>query len=246
MCEETRMKNVSSLAAFSIATLSAALPVSSLHATTAESPQFAGTMELVDLREIAATEYRFKPLAADAAQQTDDSRTESDALALAALTRHEPFGREGTTRLNIHGAYASDIKTTDNQFGLVGAGISYFIIENLSLDLELNGMYIDQRGSDAWAANANLLFRWHFFSHETWSLYVDGGAGVFAATKRVPSHGTHFNFTPQAGGGVSFEIAPDVRMMLGIRWHHISNASTSSNNPGRDSVMGYVGVSLPF
>ena len=32
----------------------------------------------------------------------------------------------------------------------------------------------------------------------------------------------------------------------GIKWHHISNADLFEDNPGRDSIMGYAGVSFPF
>lgn len=204
------------------------------------------SVKQVDLSELASIEYSYTPAVNAEARSSDASSEPSPTVAPASLDRAEPFGREGSLRLNIHGGYGRDFKTSDNQHGMLGAGISYFIIENLSLDAELNGLYIDQRGSNALAGNVNLLFRWHFFSQETWSIYLDGGAGLFYASKRVPQDGTRFNFTPQAGGGVSFEIAQDLRMMLGVRWHHISNARTSSNNPGRDSVMGYVGVSLPF
>jgi hypothetical protein len=180
---------------------------------------------------------------------TDDreyDRDDAQIFSLAAASRHDPFGTAGSVRLNFQGGYARDVKHSRNRFGLLGAGVSYFIIENLSFDVELNGMYVDQRGRNSWAANVNFLFRWHFLSHETWSLYVDGGAGIFAGTHRVPRDGTSFNFTPQIGMGVSFEIAPDLRLMTGLRWFHISNANTSSNNPGRDHIHGYVSISLPF
>jgi lipid A 3-O-deacylase len=216
--------------------------LAAVHTARAESPEPVPTVEPVNLRELAKVEYSFSPATLGELQDAEPG----DADAFSTARRHQPFGRADTKRLQVHGAWGRDIKTSDNQFGLIGAGISYFIIENLSLDFELNGMYVEQRGSDAWAGNVNLLFRWHFLSEETWSLYVDGGAGFFFATKRVPSDGTHLNFTPQAGVGVSFEIAPDLRMMVGLRWHHISNARLSRNNPGRDHVMAYVGLSMPF
>lgn len=181
-----------------------------------------------------------------AGDASEPERRPAGSVTPARSERPEPFGRAGTTRLNLHGAYGVHISSTANRFGLLGGGPGYFIIDNISLNAELNGLYVDQRGPNAWAGNFNLLVRWHFLPKETWSLYIDGGAGLLSASNPIPPNGTRFNFTPQAGGGVSFETVPDIRIMLGIRWHHISNANTSGNNPGRDNVIGYVGVSLPF
>ncbi len=61
-----------------------------------------------------------------------------------------------------------------------------------------------------------------------------------------PEGGANFNFTPQAGAGVTFEVAENVRFFGGVRWNHISNANTSESNPPRDSLFMYAGVSFPF
>ena len=65
-------------------------------------------------------------------------------------------------------------------------------------------------------------------------------------TNNVPSSGSEFNFTPQAGFGVTYDVGQDMRVILGFRWHHISNAELYSDNPGRDSIIGYAGLSFPF
>ncbi len=173
-------------------------------------------------------------------------RFDEPVVDLATFTLPSDFGSKGTWRWQIHGAGAMDIKTSDNTFLLAGIGISYFVIDNLSFDAELNGLHVSQRGDDAFAGNFNLLIRWHFLPQETWSLYGEAGAGIFLATEDVPTHGSQFNFTPQAGIGASFDLGGDTRLMTGVRWHHISNASLYSSNPGRDSFMGYVGVSFGF
>lgn len=168
-------------------------------------------------------------------------------IGLAAMQEAStPFGQQGSLRWSIHGGGGVDVKSSDNWHGLAGVGLSYFIIDDLSFDVELNGLYISQRGDDAWGANLNLLFRWHFIARDTWSLYFDGGAGMLGTTDHVPENGSGFNFTPQAGLGISFDVGQEARLMTGVRWHHISNANTFNRNPGRDSVMGYVGLSLPF
>lgn len=167
-----------------------------------------------------------------------------EAPAVPAVELDSAFGEAGSWRWNIWGGYGNDFD--DASQGHFGGGVSWFIVKNLSLDLEALGLYFDQVGENAFGGNVNLLFRWHFLARDSWSLYADAGAGVLGTSDDVPADGTSFNFTPQAGAGVSFDIFDDVRLLTGVRWHHISNARTSKNNPGRDSVMLYAGISIPF
>jgi hypothetical protein len=170
------------------------------------------------------------------------------------------FGEKGSWRWYLSGGYGREVNSTHDESVIFGGGASYFMADNLSLNFELNGLYFDQESEsgvpdahDAWGINFNLLVRWHFLARERWSLYVDGGAGVMGTTERVPGPereepdgGTYFNFTPQVGFGASFEVAANTRLLAGIRWHHVSNAQSSANNPGRDSLLLYAGVSFAF
>ena len=173
----------------------------------------------------------------------------------AASAKEKPsFGAGNSWRWYAQGAWAVDVKSFDNQFVLLGGGIEFFMIDFLSLSLELNGMYfIQESGDDALGINFALLFRWHFLVFEKWTVYADGGAGLLGTTEDVPGPqpaeprgGTKFNFTPQAGLGFTYAISDTMRLMGGFRWYHISNANSQENNPGRDSIMLYLGVSLPF
>ncbi len=62
----------------------------------------------------------------------------------------------------------------------------------------------------------------------------------------VPAGGSSFNFTAQAGGGLSFDISDEVRLLTGVRLHHISNGRAFDSNPGQDSLYVYAGLSFPF
>jgi hypothetical protein len=166
--------------------------------------------------------------------------------ARVAAVEPSRFGERGSTRLYLHGGYGVHVSKTSNDEWIAGVGVEHFIEESLSLSVELNGLAIRQSGPSAYAANFNLLFRWHVIMEESWSAYLDGGAGLLFATEEVPDGASEFNFTPQAGVGATYDIGGDVRLMGGVRWHHISNANTDSNNPGRDHVLGYVGISIPF
>lgn len=165
-------------------------------------------------------------------------------LAPAAPSAKPSFGTKDTWRWQLLLGGMSDFEAAEQvEFGL---SASYFIIDNLSVDFQIEGDYIAQPVANAWGGGATILFRWHFLAYETWSLYADAGSGVLATTVNTPSGGTSFNFTPQAGGGVSFDVAQDLRLMVGARWYHISNANTGETNPGRNSVMAYVMLSVPF
>lgn len=156
------------------------------------------------------------------------------------------FGSQGDNRWYIQGAGATSFGGEESgSFGLLGAGISHFFINGHSINLELNSLYFDQTGDNAVGINLTALLRWHFYRQPNWSLYIDGGAGILGTTNDVPSAGSSFNFTPQVGGGATIRLNDEQRLMLGLRWHHISNADLYEANPGRDSVMGYVGLNLP-
>ena len=164
-----------------------------------------------------------------------------------------PFGSKGSWRWYLQGGYAFEVTSTENQFAIFGGGLSYFVIDNLSLQGEVNGLYFSQTGGNALGLNFTVLARWHFLARDRWSLYADLGIGVLGTTAQVPGPtaaeprgGGYFNFTPQAGLGFSCEIAVDTRLLVGGRWYHISNARTRQSNPPRDSLMFYVGVSFPL
>ena len=207
-----------------------------------------------ELSHGAKLNYRFELALVDGLvgvsgfSQLADAPDQSDVPA-----RPPPFGTKDSMRWFVQAGGAVESDETENIFLLGGGGFSYFIVDDLSLEIEFNLMGFSQQGTDAFGVNFTLLMRWHFLVRETWSLYVDGGAGLLGTTAIVPSEslsqpegGASFNFTPQAGAGVTFEVAENVRFFGGVRWNHISNANTSESNPPRDSLFMYAGVSCPF
>ncbi len=176
-------------------------------------------------------------LAVDEPNQKQPSKT---------LTLASTWGKKDTWRWNIQGGYAKDVKESDNTLSVLGVEFDYFIDDNLSIDFGFLGMNVDQQGPNTRGFNFTLQFRWHFIAEDTWSMFLEGGAGLLRTGDQVPSGGSKFNFTPQAGVGFSFDVGNNNRWLLGVKWHHISNANTYSTNPGRDSIMVWTGISLPF
>ncbi|MBL1216415.1 MAG: acyloxyacyl hydrolase [Planctomycetes bacterium] len=163
------------------------------------------------------------------------------------------FGSKGSWRWAVYGGAGIDLRRDGEQYHAIFAA-SHFLADDFSVDFEATGIYLNEQdgrpgSSDGVAGNVNLLFRWHFLSKERWSLYADAGAGVLLASTEVPYGGTNYNLTPQAGAGLSLALGdgPE-RLMTGVRWHHMSNARVrgQDDNPGRDSVFFYAGLSFPF
>ena len=197
-----------------------------------------------------AIDFTFQPdvvnsgvqLVPDAGQSSTPAPTAATTARTALLSAR--FGDEGSWRWQLLDAVATDFDGADQ--GEFGGSLSWFFVDDLSIDFQLEADYIEQPVQNTWGGGATILFRWHFISMDTWSIYGDAGSGLIATAYDTPSGGTSLNFTPQAGLGVSWEICSNLRMMVGARWYHISNANTGETNPGRNSLMGYVMLSVPF
>jgi Lipid A 3-O-deacylase (PagL) len=71
--------------------------------------------------------------------------------------------------------------------------------------------------------------------------------GIIASTEPIPVNLTDasgLNFLFDLGGGVRWRVAPRQAISIGYRFLHISNAGTTSFNPGVDNNVIYVGYSF--
>ncbi len=159
---------------------------------------------------------------------------------------HAEWGQKGSKRWGVVGGYAVDFEETENRLVRVGFEIEHFVENNLSLDLGIHLLDVEQVGKDAIGLNASAQLRWHFIDANSWSMFVEGGVGLLRTGANVPTGGSEFNFTIQLGSGFSFDAGNNNRWLVGARWFHFSNANTYNNNPGRDSVMLWTGISFPY
>jgi lipid A 3-O-deacylase len=169
-----------------------------------------------------------------------------DTADTTDTTPSATFASEGSQRWALLGGWGIDVKHSSNNEMTFGAKWEYFIADGFAFAPELKLWGFFQDGGDAFGGSLDLLFEWHFIRHDTWSIYGDAGVGLLGSTKNVPINGSEFNFTPQAGLGFTWDIGEGNRWFAGVRWHHISNAGLYSDNPGRDSVLVYTGLSMPF
>lgn len=197
-----------------------------------------------DFGALASAQFAFEPAQPEVrlALWGDGAQSAGDNIESAT----PPFGQADSVWWIVNATGGSDFM--HDQFGRFGGGVSYFIAADISLDFEFNFMYFHERDGEAYAGNFNLITRWHFLHDESrsWTMYGDVGAGILWASRDVPENGSRFNFTPQAGMGLSFDIGNDVRLYIGARWHHVSNARLYENNPGREYGMIYTMLSWPF
>lgn len=139
---------------------------------------------------------------------------------------------------------------------------SWFLADRFEFGVELSGFYFDQpsaqvgaTGDDATGgASFRLMGRWHFVGGSysdaaperlDWTIFADAGIGMVFSADDVPSGGTSVNFIPTAGVGATFRLDDSgTRLVIGARWHHISNARVNgdSDNPDFNAPMGYIGV----
>lgn len=175
---------------------------------------------------------------------TDTGSSSPAAGKAPATPAMQTFGAKDSWRWQLLGSWMGNFEGAD-QLEMEWSA-SWFFMQNVSMDFGLSGDAILQPGLDAGGGGASLMLRWHFLARADWSVYGDIGCGMLFTNEPVPSDGGRVNFTPRAGLGGTIALGSSARLMGGLRWYHISNANTGQDNPGRDSLQVYGGVSFPF
>jgi hypothetical protein len=176
------------------------------------------------------------------ATQATQAAPATPATPIVTAVTTPRFGAKDSWRLNFEGEWMGDFQDANELQGRIGA--AWFFVDNAELALYGTGGYVSQPGQDAAMYGIDLEARWHFLARETWSLFGSIGCGVMGSTASVPSDGSEFNFTPSIGAGATIEVAENTRLYMSARWYHISNAQTYADNPGRDNLGVWVGLSF--
>ncbi len=182
------------------------------------------------------------------AQEDPAAGSSAGAVLLSeAVPSSLAFGAAGT---QYYAATLEVAVSTDDAVDL-GPRLAYhrFLADDLEINVNLGVWYHDQEGEEAFSVNPSLGFRYHFVNKPTHSFYAEAGIGLLFSTEDVPDEGTRQNFTPRIGLGATFPVGDaGSRLDVGLRWHHISNASSqgTDENPDRDGLGLYVGIMVPF
>ena len=156
------------------------------------------------------------------------------------------FGVGGSRRFSAGLRGAQDFE--DNTDVSLFAQQTWFVVDDVEIGVEAAGWWVFQ-DDDTWGVSSSLVTRYHYYHGHKISLYVEGSIGLFIAADNVPDEGTSFGFMPRIGAGTSVLIDDkDTRLLVGVHWHHISNARLNgeARNPSRDGVGIYVAVSVPI
>ena len=96
-------------------------------------------------------------------------------------------------------------------------------------------------------AIAPLGFTFEFARKRRLHPFAETLGGIIASSEPIPENGlnaTGLNFLFDFGGGLRWNAGPRRALSLGYRFLHISNAGTTSFNPGVDNNVIYVGYSF--
>jgi hypothetical protein len=74
--------------------------------------------------------------------------------------------------------------------------------------------------------------------------FIEAGEGIVYTDLRKQDLGIRTQFTSTFGGGLEYEIRPDLAVGLQVRIRHMSNAGLASSNPGINTVFGLFGVTF--
>ena len=167
------------------------------------------------------------------------------------------YGAAGSLALDLSTAWATDLDDGDYWMPL-SIGVSWFAADGFSLDLAAEMYTVDASTPEvsprqvytATGGGGSIGITWHFLEgrlgDRDWSIFADAGVGLLWTGDDLPPGGTRLNFTPRAGFGGTLGLDDRTRLTLGLRWFHVSNAQTGSDNPGIDALQLVGGVSLAF
>lgn len=80
---------------------------------------------------------------------------------------------------------------------------------------------------------------------DRWRPYLGGGIGaVYFAAPLPDRRGKRFNFVFRVGIGVRLRLGAGATVMLGYRFHHLSNGFRGRINPGFDSNVFHLGATV--
>ncbi len=119
----------------------------------------------------------------------------------------------------------------------IGPGTLEFVVEGFLGSAR-------QDSEDRYAIGITPLIVYNFIDFGRMVPFLEAGIGVLYTDLDPEDFGSHFNFTPQAGIGLGYEIAHQTFLKFSYRIHHISNAFLDQDNASIDSNLFFVGISI--
>lgn len=77
-------------------------------------------------------------------------------------------------------------------------------------------------------------------------IYFEAGAGMMFTSQHTFEQSTQFNFTEQAGGGISYLFTENKAINFGYRYRHFSNAGIDEPNRGIEMDYFLCGITVSY
>jgi hypothetical protein len=184
-------------------------------------------------------------------------------LALPGAIRAEfcsanPAPREWRHEFRFFGGYSPATAKligveTDRRFALAGFSYSYrcwvssWVSLNYTAGVMPAAILIEPSHSVYGVGVTPVGFTLDFNRRRRLYPFVEFDGGIIASTEPIPERhpdATGLNFLFDLGGGIHWKVGLRGAVTLGYKFLHISNAFTTSFNPGVDNNVLYVGYSF--
>ncbi len=155
-----------------------------------------------------------------------------------------PLFPKGTTAVVSWISFTPPVGYSRNQVYDASVGVGYYFWNNHALNLIADGYHVDEPdGHTAEGSAISIMGRYHFFNHDPFTVYLDGGCGLSWFNSAMPKGGTTYDYNPRVGLGVGFHISDKVWLTTGARYFHFSNARQHGpeKNPSYQGIECYVG-----
>jgi hypothetical protein len=175
---------------------------------------------------------------------------ESVPTAATEPSAPETLFPKGTFTVSLNGGYYVDVHSPNERVNPYTLAANYYVVDGLGLGVEVVGYTLDAKEGfdDAGAGGINFALRHHIYERGDFSLFLEAAFGMLYADDEFPPGGTRFNFTEQAGIGVTYRLRDNLFLVGAGRFIHISNAYIHGRdqNPGVNALGGYLGLMWTF
>ncbi|MCD4781852.1 MAG: acyloxyacyl hydrolase [Candidatus Omnitrophica bacterium] len=122
--------------------------------------------------------------------------------------------------------------------GLEVKGETEFLIETF-----INGIISPDSNIEV---GFELLVKYAYPVTERINPYFFSGGGVIFMTQHTDEQSTQYNFIPQMGAGISYDLREDLSLDLEYRYRHLSNANRKLPNEGINVNMFLIGTTWKY
>jgi outer membrane protein W len=141
-----------------------------------------------------------------------------------------------------------------NSLMMYGGALNYYVIDNLAVEVEGMGVYVDQNkhyetpfgiGSKASPANGiggNFNTRWHFVSTSQATMFLGAGVGGLWADGKVPYNGFENSVTENGELGATYALTQQLSIKGSVKYLHIGQFNTQ----GVNGFGGTLGLNVSF